>query len=66
MSAGLFVACEVCGKLVSKAWFGIVGDRRLKCGACCNPPRAEDGPYIIVNVNHDPGDEHRERVSPSV
>ena len=60
-------SCEVCGKLVTTSWFAITGDRRLKCGACCNPPRPEQGPFVAIN--HDPGDEDAScqppRVEPS-
>lgn len=52
------LTCELCGKLISRGWFGFV-DTRLKCGACSKPPRAEVGRFI--EVNHDPGDEHQER-----
>ena len=34
-------ACEVCGKKIWQGWFSPLPGSKVKCGACCNPPRAE-------------------------
>jgi hypothetical protein len=46
--------CDACGKMIWRGWFALTvagaPPSKVKCGACCNPPREEWCPRVRVTL----------------